>query len=118
MTAADTEVAGTPAPPKVPSKGSRMAEWVGLYCLSITGALVLSAILVEATGGDWRPVMEALLDGSLLRPGRWGEDVGGHGTAADRRCRNGGFRTRRVDQHWPGGPAPSSGRRWPPTSRS
>ncbi|MGI9622485.1 MAG: ABC transporter permease [Acidimicrobiales bacterium] len=76
MTAADTEVAGTPAPPKVPSKGSRMAEWVGLYCLSVAGALVLSAILVEATGGDWRPVMEALLDGSLRRPGRWGETLG------------------------------------------
>lgn len=55
---------------------ARTAEWVALYALSIFGALVLSAILVEATGGDWRPLMDALLDGSLRGPGRWGNTLG------------------------------------------
>ena len=53
-----------------------MSEWLTLYVLSVLAALVLSAILVEATGGDWRPVVSALLDGSLRRPGRWGETLG------------------------------------------
>jgi simple sugar transport system permease protein len=47
-----------------------------LYILSVVAALVLSAILVEATGGDWWPVVNALLDGSLRKPGRWGETLG------------------------------------------
>jgi ABC-type uncharacterized transport system permease subunit len=47
-----------------------------LYVLSIAAALVLSAVLVEVTGGDWRPVVSALLDGSLRNPGRWGETLG------------------------------------------
>jgi ABC-type uncharacterized transport system permease subunit len=55
---------------------SRVGEWLLFYTLSVIGALVLSAILVEATGGDWRPVVSALLDGSLRRPGRWGETLG------------------------------------------
>ncbi len=57
-------------------QNSRLREWIFFYILSIIAALVLSAILVEATGGDWRPVMNALLDGSLRRPGRWGETLG------------------------------------------
>lgn len=60
-----------------PSRHSaRAGEWFALYGLSILAALVLSAILVEATGGDWRPVASALLDGSLRKPGRWGETLG------------------------------------------
>ena len=60
-----------------PSRHSaRAGEWFVLYGLSILAALVLSAILVEATGGDWRPVASALLDGSLRKPGRWGETLG------------------------------------------
>ena len=47
-----------------------------LYTLSVLAALLLSAILVEATGGDWRSVVNALLDGSLRNPGRWGETLG------------------------------------------
>ena len=57
-------------------KGSRLVEWLALYALSIFTALFLTAILVETTGGEWRPVMSALLDGSLRRPGRWGETLG------------------------------------------
>ena len=57
-------------------QGARAGEWFVLYSLSVVAALVLSAILVEATGGDWRPVVSALLDGSLRRPGRWGETLG------------------------------------------
>ncbi|MGZ0230018.1 MAG: ABC transporter permease [Acidimicrobiales bacterium] len=56
--------------------GPRISEWLMFYVLSIMVALLLSAILVEATGGDWRPVMNALLDGSLRKPGRWGETLG------------------------------------------
>ena len=55
--------------------GARLSEWIVLYTLSVLAALVLSAILVEATGGDWRPVVNALLDGSIRRPGRWGETL-------------------------------------------
>jgi ABC-type uncharacterized transport system permease subunit len=55
---------------------ARVGEWLLLYVLSVLAALVLSAILVEATGGDWRPVVNALLDGSLRKPGRWGETLG------------------------------------------
>ncbi len=47
-----------------------------LYGLSVLVALVLATVLVEATGGDWRPVLDALLDGSLRNPGRWGETLG------------------------------------------
>ena len=57
-------------------QGTRVGEWFVLYALSVIAALLLSAILVEATGGDWRPVVNALLDGSLRRPGRWGETLG------------------------------------------
>jgi simple sugar transport system permease protein len=56
--------------------GARTTEWLTLYGLSVLAALALSAVLVEATGGDWRPVVNALLDGSLRRPGRWGETLG------------------------------------------
>jgi len=59
-----------------PSAAARGAEWFVLYALSIVGALILSAVLVEATGGSWRPVMSALVDGSVRAPGRWGETLG------------------------------------------
>ena len=58
---------------------SRAGEWTGLYALSVLAALVLSAILVEATGGAWRPVVSALLDGSVRGPGRWGQTLGAAG---------------------------------------
>lgn len=53
-----------------------LGEILGLYSLSIFGALALSAVLVEATGGSWRSVFAALLDGSIRNPGRWGVTLG------------------------------------------
>ena len=35
-------------------RGARLGEWLFLYGLSILAALVLSALLVESTGGAWR----------------------------------------------------------------
>ena len=54
---------------------SRLGEWLVLYSLSLFTALLLSTLLVEATGGDWRAVLNALLDGSIRKPGRWGETI-------------------------------------------
>lgn len=59
-----------------PGQGARLGEWLVLYVVSVLGALVLSAFLVEATGGDWWPVVNALLDGSIRNTGRWGETLG------------------------------------------
>ena len=47
-----------------------------LYALSGLAAMFLSAVLVEALGGNWRDVWTALVDGSLRRPGRWGLTIG------------------------------------------
>ena len=57
-------------------RGARLGEWLALYGLSVMGALLVSAVLVQVTGGDWQPVMTALLDGALRNPGRWGETLG------------------------------------------
>jgi ABC-type uncharacterized transport system permease subunit len=62
--------------PRGGAGSGRIAEWLALYGLSVLLALLLSGVLVEATGGDWRPVFDALLDGSLRQPGRWGETLG------------------------------------------
>ena len=48
---------------------------VGLYVLCIAVALIASAVLVALTGGPWRSVVTALLDGSIRRPGRWGQTL-------------------------------------------
>lgn len=58
------------------TRGARATEWVVLYALSIVVALAISSVIVEATGGDWWPVLEALVDGSIKAPGRWGETLG------------------------------------------
>lgn len=58
------------------TRNARAAEWIGMYVASVTAALVLSAVLVESTGGDWWPVMDALFDGSLFGAGRWGQTLG------------------------------------------
>jgi simple sugar transport system permease protein len=52
------------------------AEVVGLYAVCIAGALLLSVLLVELTGGDAGAVFSALLDGSLRGPGRIGATIG------------------------------------------
>jgi ABC-type uncharacterized transport system permease subunit len=57
------------------SKGGRLGEIVALYALSIGLALVLSALLVITTGGSATDVLNALLDGSVRNPGRWGDTV-------------------------------------------
>lgn len=58
------------------NRNARALEWVGMYVVSVTAALGLSAILVVSTGGDWWPVMDALFDGSLFGAGRWGQTLG------------------------------------------
>lgn len=55
---------------------TRIGEWIGFYALSVAVALVVSGALVELTGGDWRPVLEALIDGSFRGSGRWGQTLG------------------------------------------
>ncbi|MEJ7799957.1 MAG: hypothetical protein WKF60_05515 [Ilumatobacter sp.] len=55
---------------------ARWREWFVLYALCVAAALMASAVLVEVTGGDWRPVLDALVDGSLRGPGRWGQTLG------------------------------------------
>jgi simple sugar transport system permease protein len=52
------------------------AEVAGLYAVCIAGALLLSVLLVELTGGDAGAVFSALLDGSLRGPGRIGATIG------------------------------------------
>lgn len=60
----------------VKRRGARLGEWLALYALSVSGALLVSAVLVQVTGGEWQPVLTALLDGGLRNPGRWGETLG------------------------------------------
>lgn len=52
------------------------SEVVVLYAISVTSALVLTAVILEATGGSWSNVFTALLDGSLRKPGRIGLTIG------------------------------------------
>ena len=51
-------------------------EIIVLYIISIFVALLVSALLVEGTGGSWSEVFNALLDGSLRKPGRVGTTIG------------------------------------------
>jgi len=53
-----------------------IGEVVGLYVLSIAAALVLAGLLVAVTGGSAADVFNALLDGSVRNPGRWGLTLG------------------------------------------
>src|SRR6188472_2370765 len=48
---------------------------VALYVGFILLALAISAFLIAITGGPWRSVLSALLDGSIRRPGRWGNTL-------------------------------------------
>lgn len=77
----DTETstpAGTDGAPAGPSRSraSQLFEVVFLYVVCISAALVVSALLVAVTGGSWRAVFAALLDGSVRNPGRWGTTIG------------------------------------------
>ncbi len=47
-------------------------EVVVLYVICLGGALTLAALLVAVTGGSWTDVYQAMLDGSIGEPGRWG----------------------------------------------
>lgn len=58
------------------TRGARISEWAILYAISVVAALALASAIVESTGGDWWPVVEALVDGSIRTPGRWGETLG------------------------------------------
>ena len=58
------------------SKAREAGVVAGLYIGSVAVALIMSAALVAVTGGSWREVFAALLDGSLRAPGRWGDTLG------------------------------------------
>ncbi len=60
----------------VQKHGIEVGEVVALYAATIFLALFLSAFLVEVTGGSWPEVFNALLDGSLRKPGRIGTTLG------------------------------------------
>jgi simple sugar transport system permease protein len=53
-----------------------LVEAVVLYVICIGIALILSAVLVEVTGGSAGDVFSALLDGSVRNPGRVGTTIG------------------------------------------
>jgi general nucleoside transport system permease protein len=83
MTASDTLGASLgiaePVGPSGVVAGGRAPGRVGgavtstlIYVASITAALVISAVLVWATGGSASAVFRALLDGSIRSPGAWG----------------------------------------------
>lgn len=56
----------------------RLGRWlvtIGLYLGFILLALAISAFLIAITGGPWRSVSSALLDGSVRKAGRWGNTL-------------------------------------------
>lgn len=55
--------------------GNAKFEAVVLYAGSIVAALSISALLVTVTGGSVGQVFGSLLDGALLKPGRWGNTL-------------------------------------------
>ena len=59
---------------------SAMASQAGFIALLYVGcflaAVVLSAVLVQSTGGSATEVFGALLDGSFRAKGRWGQTLG------------------------------------------
>jgi len=57
------------------SKWRTAWENIGLYVLSIGGALAVSGLLVGLTGNSAQKVLVALLDGAFMAPGRWGETL-------------------------------------------
>lgn len=67
-----TEAPGVSAPSRLKDSSKVLL----IYAASITAALVISALVVWATGGSWTSVISSLIDGSLRKPGRWGRTVG------------------------------------------
>ncbi len=65
--------------PEIASNGEASGGWSQLlstpllYVFSVAAALVLSAGLVSVGGHEWSSVARALLEGSFLAEGRWGE---------------------------------------------
>jgi general nucleoside transport system permease protein len=55
-----------------PSGRRSALEALGVYVVCIFGAILLSGLLVAATGGSARAVFGALVDGSIRSPGAWG----------------------------------------------
>ncbi len=53
----------------------RMVSVVVLYVVCVLTALAVAAVLIAMTGGPWRRVLTALLDGSVRNPGRWGTTI-------------------------------------------
>jgi simple sugar transport system permease protein len=80
MTALVEPTTGEPTPVAgltAPERGrSPWAEAIALYAICIVAAVALAAVLVMVTGGSWSAVFEALIDGSVRRPGRWGQTLG------------------------------------------
>lgn len=78
MTSSDTASSGT-SPAGTASAGNssarRTTKLVGLYVVAVVVALALSAGLIAITGGPWRKVFTALIDGSVRNPGRWGDTL-------------------------------------------
>lgn len=70
VTAADSGLGGPLRLRWRPTPAS--ATTFALYAASVGAALLISAILVAATGGSAGEVFGALLDGSLRSPGAWG----------------------------------------------
>jgi simple sugar transport system permease protein len=55
-----------------PGRFGRGVRLTALYVAAVVVALVVSAVLIAMTGGPWRTVLTALLDGSVRNSGRWG----------------------------------------------
>ena len=87
----DHAAASTPDMAQQPPRGGGAGRWLGLtmrgravsaletvalYAVCITAALLLSALLVEATGGDAGAVFSALREGAFGGPGRIGATIG------------------------------------------
>lgn len=72
----DEERAEVVAQARERSRRGITLEVIGLYVICISVALALAAILVAVTGGSWTAVYTAMLDGSVLNPGRIGLTIG------------------------------------------
>ncbi|MEQ8718555.1 MAG: ABC transporter permease [Acidimicrobiales bacterium] len=66
----------TESSPAAPSRLKGAGEVLVIYGVSILAALAISVVLVATTGGSATEVLNALLDGSLRAPGRWGSTLG------------------------------------------